>query len=175
MAAPTMEIGVSNRRYSMTASQTTEVHVPQDRPPNWANSWMKWALTTPGIEKMIGQAVALMDFRGRRSARAYSIPVSYHRQDDIVTVITKRQRKGWHNFESPIEVELRLAGRKYTGTAEIEADHDEVLEFMTEYLKRRPIDAKAYGLAKDERTREKIAQIIPHIVVIRIAISFDER
>jgi len=155
----------------MTASQTTEVHVPQDRPPNWANSWMKWALTTPGIEKMIGQGVALMRFKGRRTGTAYTIPVSYHRQDDIVTVITKRQRKWWHNFESPIEVELRLAGRKYTGTAEIEADDDEMLEFMNEYLKRRPVDARAYGLARDERTKEKIAKIIPHIVVIRIAIS----
>jgi hypothetical protein len=45
---------------------------------------------------------------------------------------------------------------------------------MTEYLKERPVDAKAYGLAKDERTREKIARIIPHIVVIRVHIEQDE-
>ena len=42
---------------------------------------------------------------------------------------------------------------------------------MTGYLQKRPIDAKAYGLAKDERTREKIARIVPYIVVIRIEIS----
>jgi hypothetical protein len=155
----------------MTVSPTAEVHIPQDKPPDWANSWMKWALTTPGIQSMVGQGVGLLSFKGRKTNKLYTIPVSYHRQDDTVTIITKRQRKWWHNFESPIEVELRLAGHMYTGKAEIEADDHETLEFMTEYLKTRPIDAKAYGLARDEITNGKIARIIPHIVVIRIAIT----
>jgi hypothetical protein len=42
---------------------------------------------------------------------------------------------------------------------------------MTDYLEKRPIDAKAYGLARNEITREKVARILPHIVLIRIAIS----
>jgi len=129
---------------------------------------MKWALTTPVIQSMVGQGVALISFEGRRTGRQYTIPVSYHREDDVVTVITKKQRKWWHNFESPIEVELRLAGRMYTGKAEIQTDDGELLDFMTDYLSRRPIDAKAYGLAKDDIVRDKIARIIPHIVVIRI-------
>jgi hypothetical protein len=136
---------------------------------------MKWALNAPGIQRMMGQGVALLSFAGRKTGKLYTIPVSYDRQDDIVTVITKRQRKWWHNFETPIEVGLRLAGRMHTGKAEIQTDDDEVLEFMTEYLKKRPIDAKAYGLAQDERTKDKIAQIIPHIVVIRIAITEDQQ
>lgn len=155
----------------MTVSPTAEVQIPQDKPPNWANSWMKWALTTPGIQSMVGKGVALLSFQGRNTAKLYTIPVSYHRQGETVTIITKRQRKWWHNFESPIEVELRLAGQMYTGRAEIEADEAEALEFMTEYLKTRPIDAKAYGLARNETTKDKIARIIPHIVVIHIAIT----
>ena len=155
----------------MTVSTTAEVRIPQDKPPNWVNSWMKWALTTPGIQNMAGQGVALLSFKGRRTKKLYTIPVSYHRQDDSVTIITKRQRRWWHNFESPIEVEIRLAGQEYTGKAEIEADDAETLEFMTEYLRTRPIDAKAYGLGRDEITKDKIARIIPHIVVIRIAVT----
>ena len=158
----------------MTTSPTTRVQVPQDKPPDWANSWMKWALTAPGIQSLVGQGVALLSFKGRKTGKPYTIPISYHRQDDTVSIITKRQRKWWHNFESPIEVELRLAGHMYTGKAEVEADEAEKLEFMTEYLKTRPIDAKAYGLAKDEITKDKIARIIPHIVVIRIAITLKE-
>jgi hypothetical protein len=42
---------------------------------------------------------------------------------------------------------------------------------MLDFLDKRPIDAKAYGLARDEITREKVARIVPHIVLIRIAIS----
>jgi hypothetical protein len=145
--------------------------MPQDKPPDWANSWMKWALITPGIQSLVGKGVALLRFKGRRTAKFYEIPVSYSRENDTVTIITKRQRKWWHNFESPLDVELRLAGQTYTGKAEIEADDAEALEFMTEYLKTRPIDAKAYGLARDEITKDKIARIIPHIVVIRVALT----
>ena len=159
----------------MSVSTTADVRIPDDTPPKWANSWMRWALTTPGIQKMVGQGVALLSFEGHKTGRAYTIPVSYDRQDDIVTVITKRQRKWWHNFESPIEVQLRLAGQTYQGKAEIQTDDDETLDFMTKYLEKRPVDAKAYGLGRNERTRDKIARIIPHIVVIRIVISSEER
>ena len=155
----------------MTDSATTEVRLPDDRPPDWANSMMKWALTTPGLQGMMGQGVALLSFTGRKTGKHYTIPVSYHREGDIVTVITKRQRKWWHNFETPLEVELRLAGRNFAGKAEARSSDEETLEFMISYLEKRPIDAKAYGLKKDEITREKIARILPHIVVIRIEIS----
>jgi hypothetical protein len=155
----------------MTDSMTTEVRLPDDRPPNWANSLMKWALTTPGLQGMVGQGVALLSFTGRKTGSHYTIPVSYHREGDMVTVITKRLRKWWHNFETPIEVELRLAGRTFAGKAEARSSDEDTLEFMTSYLEKRPIDAKAYGLKKDEITREKIARILPHIVVIRIEIA----
>jgi hypothetical protein len=155
----------------MSDSQTIEIQLPDDRPPDWANSLMKWALTTPGLQSTLGQQLAILSFEGRRSAKIYTIPVSYHRQDDVVTIVTKRVRKWWHNFESPIEVGLRLAGRDYTGEAQIESDPDEALAFMTEYLKERPIDAKAYGLAKDDVSLESITQILPGIVVIRIEVT----
>ena len=155
----------------MSDSVTADVQLPQDIPPKWANSMMKWALTTPGLQGMIGQGVALLTFTGRKTGKPYTIPISYHREDNIVTVITKRQRKWWHNFEAPLEVELRLAGRTYSGTAEARPSDDDTLEFMIRYLEKRPIDAKAYGLKKDEVTREKIARILPQIVVIRIEIA----
>jgi F420H(2)-dependent quinone reductase len=161
---------IDDWRCPMTASPGAEVQLPQDKPPDWANAWMKWALNAPGIQRMVGQGVALLMFEGRKTGKRYTIPVSYERQDDIVTVITKRARKWWHNFEMPIEVELRLAGRMYTGKAEIETDDVATLEFMTDFLERRPVDAKAYGLARSDRSRDEIAQIIPHIVLIRIAI-----
>jgi hypothetical protein len=132
---------------------------------------MKWALTTPGLQGMIGQGVALLTFAGRKTGKHYTIPVSYQRDDDIVTVITKRQRKWWHNFETPLEVNLRLAGRDFAGKAEARSSDEETLEFMISYLEKRPVDAKAYGLKKDEITGEKIAAILPHIVVIRIVID----
>jgi hypothetical protein len=155
----------------MTDSVTTEVQLPQDKPPAWVNSMMKWMLTTPGVQSMVGQGVALLTFTGRKTGKTYNIPVSYHRGEDTVTVITKRVRHWWHNFETPTEVKIRLAGRDYTGTAEVETSDEHVLGFMLDYLDKRPIDAKAYGLARTEITEEKVARIIPQIVLIRIHIA----
>ena len=155
----------------MTAPATTEVRLPDDRPPRWANSLMKWALTTPVLQSMVGKGVALLTFTGRRSGKTYTVPVSYHQEGDLVTVITKRQRKWWHNLEMPTEVGLRLAGRDYTGKAQIHTAEAETLDFMLDYLGKRPIDAKAYGLGAEEVTREKVGAIIPYVVVIRIEIA----
>jgi len=154
----------------MTDSVTSEVQLPQDKPPAWANSLMKWAVTTPGIQGWVGQGVALLSFKGRRTGKSYTIPVSYHRDEGMVTVVTKRVRNWWHNFETPIEVGLRLAGHDFIGTA-VATSGDQSLEFMLDYLGKRPIDAKAYGLGRDEITREKVARILPEIVVIRIALD----
>ena len=166
-----MDRGIEEWRQQVSDSMTAEVQLPQDVPPKWANSMMKWALTTPGLQGMVGQGVALLGFTGRKTGNHYTIPISYHREGDVVTVITKRQRKWWHNFETPLDVELRLAGHDYTGRAEARPSDEDTLEFMTRYLEERPIDAKAYGLKKDDITREKIAHILPHIVVIRIEMA----
>ena len=155
----------------MTEHDTHQVTMPDDRPPDWANSMMRWALTTPGIQAWVGQGVALLTFTGRRTGRRYTIPISYQRSDDVVIVVTKRARRWWHNFETPTEVEIRIAGRNYSGKAEVRTDPGENLDFMTDYLQERPIDAKAYGLNKEDLTRESIASILPHIVVIRIELA----
>jgi hypothetical protein len=155
----------------MTDAVTGEVRLPDDRPPDWANSFMKWAVTTPGIQTLVGQGVALLSFTGRKTGKRYDIPVSYQRDGDVVTVITKKLRKWWHNFETPAEVEVRLAGKRYAGKAEARTDAAEMLDFMTGYLEMRPIDAKAYGLKKDEITRDKVAGILPHIVMIRVEVT----
>lgn len=155
----------------MSLTRHTDTRLPDSRPPDWANSLMKWACSTPILQRMVGQGVALISFEGRKTGNRYTIPVSYFREDNTVTIITKRQRKWWHNFESPIEVELRLAGSTFRGKASIETDQASNLNFMVEYLKKRPIDAKAYGLGKDELVPDRVARIIPQIVVIEIDIT----
>ena len=158
----------------MTDMSTSEVRLPEDVPPKWANALMKWAITMPVLQSTIGQGVALLTFTGHKTGDVYSIPVSYQRDGDTVTVITKRARNWWRNFQTPAEVELRLAGRDYHGKAEVFLDDEANLDFMTDYLANRPIDAKAYGLAKSELARDKVARIIPHIVVIKIEIAGDD-
>ncbi|MGA8040383.1 MAG: nitroreductase/quinone reductase family protein [Acidimicrobiia bacterium] len=156
---------------TVTLPVETDVELPQDIPPAWANSLMRWAITTPVIQAMVGQGVALLTFTGRRSGKTYRIPVSYERQGDTVTVISKKVRNWWRNFENPREVQIRLAGTDYIGKAEAHTDPSQIHDYMVEYLEKRPIDAKAYGLRRDEITHEKVARILPGIVLIRIQVT----
>lgn len=158
----------------MTTSTSSAVVMPDDRPPGWANSVMRWALRTPVFQGTIGQSLALLTFTGRRSGEIYTIPVSYQRDGDVVTIVTKRMRRWWHNFDDPAEVELRLAGQTFRGKAELQTDETEVLQFMVDYLEKRPIDARAYGLGKGQIVREEISRIVPQIVVIRIQVAPSE-
>jgi hypothetical protein len=150
---------------------TVDVHLPEDKPPEWVNTMMKWMLTIPGIQAMVGKGVALLTFTGRKTGKTYTIPVSYQRDDDTITVITKRSRNWWRNFQPAAVVELRLAGRNFQGRAEAAIGESDVLDFMMDYLKKRPVDAKAYGLRRDEITSAKVSKILPHIVLIHITIT----
>ncbi len=73
---------------------TTEVQIPQDIPLVWANSFMEWVLRTPVLQSWVGKELALLTFTGRRTGKTYTTPVSYQRDGDTVTMVTKRARNG---------------------------------------------------------------------------------
>lgn len=58
----------------MTSSPTTEHSMPMDAPPRWAKTSMKWALTTPVIQSMVGQGVALLTSRRAKDRQALRHP-----------------------------------------------------------------------------------------------------
>ena len=89
---------------------------------------------------------------GRR-AEHYTIPVSYQREGDIVTVTTKRQRKWWHSVrDTTWKVELRPQPvDAYAGKAEERSSDEETLSSSTNHPRKpQPIDLQpACGLVKD--------------------------
>ena len=93
---------------------TTEApELPSWTPPSWLNSMMKVMLHTPGLQRVVGQAIALLSFTGRRSGTRYTTPITYLRDGDEVVVITKRFRTWWKNLQDEPQVELRLAGATF--------------------------------------------------------------
>lgn len=83
----------------------------------WLNKTMKLILHIPGLQKAVGGSVALLTFRGRKTAILYTIPVSYRRFGNEVVALTDVSRRWWRNFESNPHVGLRLAGQVHTGIA----------------------------------------------------------
>lgn len=149
--------------------------VPTGTPPAWVNRMMIRMLRTPGLQRMIGQGVALITVTGRKTGTEYTIPVSYHRDEDTVLVLTKRARTWWRNLEANPEVQLRLAGKQYWGRARLLLDGDpEALEHLAMYGEHLTRDAKMFGLTltSDGKLDEGRARaVLPEIVIIRITLN----
>lgn len=116
--------------------------------PAALNAMMKLFLKTPLLQNGLGKRLALLSFTGRRSGRRYTIPMSYARDGDTVFMMTQKDRSWWRNFADQPEVELRLAGRVVTGTAEAHIGTEDDVTEVVEHLSTRPVDAKAYGVIR---------------------------
>ncbi len=144
--------------------------IPSWTPPAWLNSGMTAMLRTPGLERLVGRNVALLTFTGRRTGREYTTPVTYYRDGDTVTILTKRRRTWWRNLVSRPEVELRLAGRRVRGRADLAIGDPGCLPELVSILERHRRDARAYGISvTDGRVNEAEARaVLPQLVFITV-------
>lgn len=143
-------------------------------PPKWLNLFMSGFLRTPGLQRILGRSIALISFTGRHSGARYTIPVSYARDDGMVVILSRSSRIWWRNFETRPAVELRLAGKTFTGTAAARLVIEEDLATLISFLEKRPFDAKAYGVSLDRGgrlTEENARRLVSRVVIIRIRLD----
>jgi deazaflavin-dependent oxidoreductase (nitroreductase family) len=148
--------------------------VPIRTPPRWLNAVMTALLHTPGLQRLIGRSVALLTVTGRRTGARYTIPVTYVRAGDTVRVITKTARTWWRNLPSNPDVELRLAGRRRVGRAEVAAGDPASVPALVHFLERRRRDARAYGIAVSAAgrvDRSQAAAVLPRLVIITVTLA----
>ena len=151
----------------------SETTVPTAKPASWMNAVMKAMLKTPGVQRILGRAIALLTVTGRRSGRAITLPISYERDGDSVVMVTKRVRVWWRNLEADPEVRLRLAGKEYAATATVSVGDSAALPVFLEFLHGRKVDARAYGIPMDRDGNpdpERTAEVLPELVIIRVAL-----
>jgi deazaflavin-dependent oxidoreductase (nitroreductase family) len=153
---------------------TSTVTVPTWTPPRWLNAMMMTMLRTPVLQNILGRGIALITVTGRKSGRLYTTPVSYYREGDTVTVLSKRFRAWWRNFDERPDVELRLAGQLVHGRARASVGDESELPMLARFLEQRRADAKAYGVGftpDGQIHREQLRSLLSQIVVIRIALN----
>lgn len=151
----------------------TQITVPATTPPHWANQLMVALLKTPMLQRWLGRDLMLLTFTGHKSGREYTIPVSYARDGTRVLAVTKLFRHWWRNFETRPDVRVRLAGRTHQGVATAFPGDASHLGVLHDYLKERPMDAKAYGVRRidGEPVEEDLRELLPQVVLIRIELT----
>jgi deazaflavin-dependent oxidoreductase (nitroreductase family) len=138
------------------------------------NAVMTAMLKTPGIQRFLGRAIALLTVTGRRSGRAITLPISYERDGDTVVMVTKRVRVWWRNLEADPAVRLRLAGKEHAGTAALAVGDPDTLPAFLDFLHGRKVDARAYGIPMDRDGNpdpQRAADVLPELVIITVALG----
>ena len=139
------------------------------------NPIMKAILRSP-FHGMISSRIMIITFRGRRSGKEYSTPVSYYRDDGQVICTTNST--WWKNIGDGSEVTLRISGKDVRGQAVAIADDlERKSELLYKLLAAVPSDAAFSGIKLDEDGLPNMAEVeqaAADAVVIRIELVHTE-
>jgi hypothetical protein len=89
----------------------------------------------------------LLSITGRRTGTVYTFPVGYHRDGDLIKIVSART--WWRNLsdrDAPVTVWLR--GRRRTGTGRAYHGDDTVAAELPGFLQRNPSLARMYGIPR---------------------------
>ncbi|MEO8397811.1 MAG: nitroreductase/quinone reductase family protein [Chloroflexota bacterium] len=150
-----------------------------ERPWTWTpsptmNRMMVTLLRLPLVHRLISKMILLITFTGRKSNQHYTIPVGYFREGPTITLLTKRFRKWWHNFEEPTGVELHIEGYNYQGQAAVLTDSQTMIPILAQVMEAHPREAQIYGVKLLDNgipDMDSIREIAPKVVVIQINLT----
>ena len=110
------------------------------------NSAVRALLRSPLHRFMSGNTM-LLSYRGRRSGKAYELPVSYVRDGSDIDAFGARDSLWWRNLLEGPEVTLLVGGEALRARAQVEAeDHAAIGERLGRFLTAVPRDAMPAGV-----------------------------
>lgn len=143
-------------------------------PPASMNSGMSALLRIPFLHRLVSKRLALLSFAGRKSGHHYDIPVGYSRQGNTVTILTKRFRIWWRNFQAGAPVDVWLEGKLHHGEVKAITDEARIVPIMAKFLTDYPSDAEFYGiqfLSPGNPDMEGIRRFASKVVVLSITLT----
>ena len=139
------------------------------------NPPMRALLRSP-LHRIASSNLCLISYKGRRSGRAFTTPLSFMREGKIVRLLSSHQTRWWLNFQDgPTDVEVEIAQETFQGRAEaILEDGDRLRDGVRTFLTAVPRDARVYGikLDRDRRPREAdVERAAGHVVLVEIKLE----
>jgi len=113
------------------------------------NFFNKAILTSP-LHGLASSNTLLISFIGSKSSKAYTTPVNYAQQGEVVRITSAANRKWWRNLKSNPGVELQLRGKAIRGTAEVFEEPQAVAAELAAYLYSFPQSARYFGIRTNE-------------------------
>ena len=142
---------------------------PPKGPLSVANVLVRLLLRSP-LHFLLSDNLLLLTYHGRTSGRQYTIPVSYSRAGDVVTVFT--YRKWWRNLRDGTPVLIEIKRQRLKGLAEaISNDQAAIAEGLLAHLRQHPSLAKSYHVAlrpDGQLDPDSVRQAARFAVMVRI-------
>lgn len=134
------------------------------------------ALLRSPLHGIASANLCLLSYRGRRSGREFTTPLSFTREGDTVRLLSSRETRWWLNFVGePAEVEVEIARRIFRGRAIAHLeDSEHFREGVRRFLTELPRDAVVYGIKLDGQRRPREADIesaAGHVVMVEIELE----
>jgi deazaflavin-dependent oxidoreductase (nitroreductase family) len=137
------------------------------------NPVVKFILRSP-LHGLMSRNTVLLEFKGRKSGKTYTTPVSYRAAGDHVYCFTDKANKWWHNLRHGDKVALTLRGRRLVGKPTVLADGSApVRAALRDLLIASPRDASHAGVKFDadgQPVASDVAEASKRLVFISIEV-----
>lgn len=139
----------------------------------WYNAVMAWLLRSP-LHGILSQNFLLLTVTGKKTGKAYMMPVNYSRQGNTLTIISRRDRTWWRNLRGGSPVKLCLQGCDVDGVGTAIEEDAGVTSQLAAYLQKNPQHAKYFSVAFDtngQPQRDEIARATKDRVIVQIKLG----
>jgi hypothetical protein len=139
----------------------------------WYNPIMVWMLYS-SLHGMLSGNMMVLNYTGRKSGKAYRVPVSFKKVGDTLLTGSYKRRTWWRNLRGGVPVTVRLRGKDVTGQAEVIEDEQGVMDGIKAYIGEDPRIARMYGLklgTDGQPEIESLRQVARDQVIVRTVLK----
>ena len=111
----------------------------------WFNSITEWLLKSP-LQGMFSGNTMIIHYTGRKSGKAYHLPVDYLRINDTLITVSYKRRTWWRNFRGGADVTVFLKGKMVPAHTQVVEDDQGVAEGLKELHRGEPRTARMFGI-----------------------------
>ncbi|HEX9122652.1 MAG TPA: nitroreductase/quinone reductase family protein [Actinomycetota bacterium] len=138
-----------------------------------ANPVLRWVLRSR-MHRLASGSLMLITLHGRRTGRAYTIPVQYAEDGGQVIVYPGRpgRKVWWKNLEGGVPVTFRIRGRETAGTAHVVREPSAVADGLAVFLARFPSAARSLGVPKSADGAWNASELL-HAAMERVIVRIE--
>ncbi len=139
----------------------------------WYNAIMAGLLRSP-LHGLISKNFMLVTVTGKKTGKAYTTPVNYSREGNMLTIVSQRNRTWWRNLRGGRPLTIHLQGQDLSASGIVIEDDAGVTSDLTAYLKKNPPLAKYFQVTLDATGQPQcndVARAAKNRVVVHIQLG----